>query len=81
MSTDGRTLDPDVRDELAAAYIDLQETCEAQGLIAPRPGSLLSRHRHLLEILGAIHLGLVTSALCILVNFLVVNFMLHLPPF
>ena len=72
--------DPEVRESLADAYLYIQQKYEDEGRIPRDPGNVLSDHQALWEKLGAIHLGLFVAAFSIVVNFILINFLLHLPP-
>jgi hypothetical protein len=72
--------DPRVRERLADAYLYVQQKYEDEGRIPRDSGNVLSRHRALWETLGAIHLGMLVTAVSIVMNFIVINFLLHLPP-
>lgn len=80
MSKDNLKLDQATRDELVHAYMALQQTYEENGSIPKDSGTILARHRGLLETLGAIHLGLLIAVFSIITNFFLVNYLFHLQP-
>ena len=80
MSRDNLKLDQATRDELVHAYITIQQSYEEKGSISKDSGTILTRYQGLLETLGAIHLGLLVAVLSIVFNFILINFLLHLPP-
>ena len=66
--------------ELSQAYLAAQEKYEAQGAIPKDSDAVLSGYRQVWEIMGAAHLGLLVAIISILLNFIVVNIIFHLPP-
>jgi len=80
MSRDKLKLDQATRDELVHAYIAIQQAYEEKGSISKNSETILTRYQGLLETLGAIHIGLLVAVLSIVSNFILVNFLLHLPP-
>ncbi len=72
--------DPQVRESLADAYLYIQQKYEDEGRIPRDPGNVLSKHQALWETLGAIHLGMFVAAFSIVMNFILINFLLHLSP-
>jgi len=80
MSRDNLNLDQATRDELVHAYIAIQRTYEEKGSISKDSGTILTKHQRLLETIGAVHIGLLVAVLSIVSNFILINFLLHLPP-
>jgi len=80
MNRSNLNLDQVTRDELVHAYIAIQQSYEERGSISKDSGTILSRYQRLLEILGAVHLGLLIAVFSIVFNFILVNFLLHLLP-
>lgn len=72
--------DSHLREDLVTAYLYVQQKCQEEGTIPVDKGNILSRNRGLLEIIGAIHLGLLLAVLSILMSFIVINYLLHLQP-
>lgn len=80
MIRDNLNLDRATRDELVHAYITIQEIYEKKGSISKDSETILTRNRELLETLGAVHLGLFIAVFSIILNFTLVNYLLHLLP-
>lgn len=80
MSKGNLNLDQATRNELVDAYIAVQQSYEEKGSIAKDSGTILKQNQDLLEILGAAHLGLLVAVISIGLNFVVVNYFLHLLP-
>lgn len=67
-------------EELLNAYLRKQREYEDQGLIPREEPTLISRYQTIWELVGALHLGLVIALGSILLNFIFLNVLLHLPP-
>ncbi|NNE64207.1 MAG: hypothetical protein HKN34_08990 [Gammaproteobacteria bacterium] len=80
MSQNYPQLDQATRDELVRAYIAIQQIYEEKGSIPKDSETILKRYQGLLETLGAIHLGLLVASFSIVLNFFIVNYILHLLP-
>lgn len=80
MSENEGLLDSVRRDELVYAYVRLQNESERSFPDTYARSTILSRYRGLWEFAGALHLGVFCAATTILLNFIVVNLLLHLPP-
>ncbi|MGE0859325.1 MAG: hypothetical protein AB7P42_09475 [Gammaproteobacteria bacterium] len=72
--------DPRMRESLADAYLYIQKKYEDEGRIPRDSGNVLSSHQALWETLGAIHLGMFVAAVSVVMSFILINFLLHLPP-
>jgi len=81
MSQENLKLDQATCEELVQAYMVVQQKYENKGVIPKDPGTILTQNQQLWERLGAVHLGLLTAALSIVFNFILVNLLLHLPPY
>ena len=80
MSQESLKLDSATRDELVLAYMAVQKKHEEQGVIPKQQETTLTRYQPLLEIMGAVHLGLLVAAISIVFNFILINLLLHLLP-
>ncbi len=80
MDRPNRLRSPQVREDLVKAYLYVQQKYEDEGQIPRDRGTLLSRYRSFWETMGAIHLGMLIAVVSIWLNFIVINFLLHLPP-
>lgn len=73
-------LDRSTRYQLAEAYMAVQREYEDQGVIPSAHKTTLTRHYDFWVNLGAIHLGLLSASLSIILIFIVVNYLLHILP-
>lgn len=80
MSRSAEYLDQGARQELLRAYLLAQRKYEDEGRIPLDRGTILTRYRRFWEALGAIHLGLLIAIMTIVLNFIIVNMLLHLAP-
>ena len=69
-----------LRQHLAQAYLDVQRKYEDEGRMPRGGGTVLTLYRVFWEIVGAIHLGILITAISIVMNFILINFLLHLAP-
>ncbi len=78
MSDDMVTGDNTAREVLLETYIQVQDEQEKLGHLPDSSDNFLSRHSTLLQMTGAIQLGLLTASLTILLDFIVLRMILHL---
>jgi len=78
MSNDEVTTDATVRQILLETYMQVHDEQEKLGRLPDSSDNFLSRHSTFLQMIGAIHLGLLIASLTILLNYIVLRMILHI---
>jgi hypothetical protein len=65
---------------LVDAYASIENDLEARELEQRPVPTIIDRHAHLLQILGAVQLGLLVASGCIFACFILLNLIFHMQP-